>query len=177
MGTKYSNAPKLWTHLIEVTTEGSVGRDVEDMFHDRKMRIKIPQLKSRGPEDMDEMLAWYGFLGVSSDATVSLHISPRTYLNILSWTVEIFPNLLQGLMVIVPTSSREGVIVLRILFGVSCGFLTGIKQLRRGRLRRARNRNKALGRMTFVLLWLCRYLFLFLRQRKEVCLFTYKRNV
>lgn len=49
---------------------------------------------------------------MSSDATVSLHISPRTYLNILSWTVEIFPNLLRGLMVIVPTSSREGVIVL-----------------------------------------------------------------
>lgn len=40
-----------------------MGRDVEDMFHDRKMRIKIPQLKSRDPEDMDEMLACYGSLG------------------------------------------------------------------------------------------------------------------
>lgn len=42
--------------------------------------------------------------------------------------------------------------------------------MRKGRLRRARNRSKALGRMTFVLLWLRRYVFLFLRQRREVCL-------
>lgn len=63
---------------------------------------------------MGDMLAWYGFLVMSSDTTVSLHISPRIYLNILSWTVEIFPNLHLGLMVIVPTSSREGVIVLPI---------------------------------------------------------------
>lgn len=42
--------------------------------------------------------------------------------------------------------------------------------MRKGRLRGARNRSKALGRMTFVLLWLRRYVFLFLRQRREVCL-------
>lgn len=52
---------------------------------------------------------------MSSDATVSLHSSPRTYLNILSWTVEIFPTLLQGLMVIMLASSRKGVIVLNFV--------------------------------------------------------------
>lgn len=53
-----------------------MGRDVEDMFHDRKMRIKIPQLKSMDPEDIDEMLAWYGSLGdVIRYHSVSPHLS------------------------------------------------------------------------------------------------------
>jgi hypothetical protein len=58
--------------------------DVEDMFYDRKMCSKAPQLKSGGPEEMEEMFIWYVYRGDAIRlATMSLHISPS--LHSLSW--------------------------------------------------------------------------------------------